>query len=206
MALVAADILTAIRDCLAEASASFFSDAMITRWIAQATREISSIAKCVETTTSLTITHTGVDYDLPNDCCEVLHVVWANGRRGMRKITPTLQGQRNPEDEDQPTGWFEWGGRLYVDPVPDNASEGETVIVYYAKITNDVTLLPESFEVQIIDFGIYRGKQRDRRFAEAAQYYNAYANGLAFKRVDIFQRTPHADSDVMVPQQLTVEG
>lgn len=203
MALVVADLTTAIRDCFNEPVAAFLTDAMIARWIQQATREISAVAKCVEATAQVAMSQGGPDYGLPSDCLEVLHVAWTTTRQGMRKLTPTLQGQRNPEDEDQPTGWFEWQGRLYVDPRPDSASAGQTVLVYYARTTTDVTLLPDEFEVQVIDYGTYRAKQRDKRFAEAAQYYSAYANGLAFKRIDIYQRVPHADSEVMIPQQVT---
>lgn len=204
MALVVATMTTATRDLLNESTAAYYTDAEIQRWLAEAALEISGVVKCVEATTELALADATDHYALPTTSWEVLHVQHLPTRRGLRKLTPSMAGARDPVvSDDQPTGWWEWNGTLYVEPVPTPAAAGDHLRVYYAELTNAITQLPEAFYADVLSYALYRGLQKDRRYGDAAQAFAAFVNGLAFKRVDVYQRVQHVESD-LIPMQETV--
>ncbi len=207
MAYTLAEIIVATRDLLNEDTASFFTDAAITRWIVQATLDISTVAKCVEAKTEIGVTLSQWSYALPTDSVEAFHVVWDLTKQGLRKVTPTMVGENAPEvDGERPLTWFEWNRTLYINPVPDTQAAGNNIHVFYSKVTSDVTALNDAYQNLAITYATYRGKLRDKRFAEAATLYAEYANALGFRRIDIQRRPPQTEADLLLATNTLQEG
>ena len=201
-----AQLITATRQLLNESTAGFYTDAEITEWLNQATLDIAAVAKCVEGRVAIGMTLGTWQYTLPTDNAEVLHVVWDDTKQALRKIMPSMVGEAGPDSEsDQPATWFEWNGQLYVNPLPTTAAAGKNVEVFYAKTTNNPTLLPDTYQLLAITYATYRGKLKDKRFAEANALYAEYSNSLGFRRIDIQQRQPHTEADVQLAAR-TVQG
>ncbi len=207
MALTLATILTSVRDLLNESTASFFTDAEITRWIAQATLDISTVGKCVEATTTIGMVTSTPSYALPIDNVEVMHVEWIPTRQGLRRITPSLLGEAGTElEEDQPLRWFEYAAQLWVEPLPSVTASGDNVRVYYSRATQDITLLPDSYQLLAILYATAMGKAKDKRYAEMGALMQVYNNGLAFRKIELNARVPHSDSDLKLPTSTAVMG
>ncbi len=204
MALTLATILTSVRDLLNESTAAFYTDAEITRWITQATLDISTVAQCIETTTTVTMVTSTPTYALPAPTVDVKHVVWTPTRQALRKITPSLQGEAATDlEDDQPLRWYVWGTQLYVEPLPSVTAAGQEVIVYYAYASQDVTLLPDSYQLLAIWYATMMGCGKNKQYAAMASYFSLYANGLAYRKVDIQQREPQ--TEVELKQAMTMQ-
>ncbi len=207
MSLTLATIITSVRDLLNEDTAAFFSDLQLTRWIQQATLDVSTVAQCIETTTTRGMAASTPDYALPTETVDVKHVLWTPTRQALRKITPSLQGEAAEELEgDQPLRWYVWGSRLYVEPLPSVMAAGQTVTVYYAYTSQDVTLLPDTYQILPIWYATGMGCGRDKRYAAMASYMSMYGNGLAFRRVDISQREPQSEAELKFPTSIAAMG
>lgn len=207
MALTLTTVITSVRDLLNETTASFFTDAEITRWIGQASLDASTVGKCVEATTTIGMVTSTPSYSLPTDNVEVMHVEWVPTRQGLRRITPSLLGEAGTElEDDQPLRWFEYAAQLWVEPLPSVTAAGETVRVYYSRATQDVTLLPDSYQLLAILYATAMGKAKDKRYAEMAALMQIYNNSLAFRKVELNARVPHADSDLKLPTSTAVMG
>ena len=207
MAYSVATMITAVRSLLDESAQAFFLDTEITDWIAQATLDISTVSKSVEAGISFGMLLGQWFYALPADSIEVFHVVWDATKQALRKITPSMVGEDSPEvDGDRPLTWFEWGQRVYVNPVPDAAAAGQNVTVFYARSTTDVTLLNDRYQLLAIKYATYMGKLKDKRYAEAAALYAEYGNSLIVRSLGIQQRLPQTEAELHLPARTVTGG
>lgn len=207
MAYSLAQVITEVRRLLNESVAAFYSDAEIQEWIVQGTLDVSTVAKCVEGRTEIAAVIGTWFYALPTDTVEVLHVVWDDTKQGLRKIVGSMVGEAGPAvDGVRPQTWFEWGGSLYINPIPDASATGKNLAVFYARSVTDVTALAASYQWLVITFATYRGKLKDKRLAEATVLYADYGNALAFRRLDIHQRLAHTEADVQLAAQTVTGG
>ena len=197
MALTLADCILHVRDLLNESSAAFFTDAELTRFIQQGTLDISTVARCIEAVGSLTMVTNDPDYSLPTGTIDVSHALWLPTRAGLRKITPSLQGEASTDlTGSVPLRYYIWSSLCYIEPVPNSTANGQTVGIYYSLATQDVTLLPDSYQLLAIHYACYRAKLKDHRYQEATVLYSEYANALALRKVDINARPAQAEHDV----------
>jgi len=197
---------TAVRQLLNEASSSFWTDVEISEWLAQATLDITTTTRCLERTATITAQNGDWDYALPAGIIDTLGVVWLRTLQPLRKVSPSmLASESGPDVEaDRPTEWFEWNGVLYISRRPNATAHGNNLLVFYSLASNDFTLLSDLYQHLAIHYAVYRGKLKDKRFAEAGLLYAEYANGLGIRKLDIQQRTPHSEADLMLPMS-TVE-
>lgn len=199
MALTAVEIRTRVRSLLNELVAGFFTDAEIDEWIEDAALDISTVARCVEATTTVSLIFNDRDYALPVDSVQVLHVARQATGIGLAKITPSIAGHTSATTTDvAPLRWFEWNQLLYVEPIPDAAAAGLVLDVFYAAATINVADLPDADQLLAVTYAAYRGKLKDEKFAQAALLFADYTNSLAFRRGDIYQRLPQREADLKV--------
>lgn len=206
MPYTVASATTAVRQLLNESVTSFWTDAEISEWLAQATLDISTTTRCLERTATITVSNGDWDYTLPSGIIDTMSVVWLPTLQPLRKTNAVmLASESGPDVEaDRPTEWFEWNGVLYISRRPNATAHGNDLLVFYALASNDFTLLSDLYQLLAIHYAAYRGKLKDKRYAEAGLLYAEYANGIGIRKLDIQQRVPHSEADLILPMS-TVE-
>ena len=201
MPYAVATATTAVRQLLNEGSPGFWTDAEIAEWLAQATLDMTTTTRCLERTATLTAQSGDWNYPLPGGAIDTTGVVWLRTKQALRKISSSLVGESAPEmTADRPTEWFEWNGVLYISRTPNDTAHNGDMLVFYALASNDFTLLSDLYQILAIHYAVYRGKLKDKRFAEAGLFYAEYANALGIRKLDIQQRPPHSEADLMLPR------
>lgn len=199
MAYDATTILTAIRAVLNEASAAFFSDAEINEWVSQAALDISGICRCVEDTDLIAMKNGVASYNLPAASIQAVHAREEATGIGLIRITPSIAGHESGGgDGETPLRWFEWNRKFYIEPRPDSAMDGKNIEVFFFKETNAIADIPFWCQHLAIDYAVYRGKLKDRLYAEAATLYAAYLNSLLVRRNDVYAHLPHTMADLKI--------
>ena len=197
-----ADLRTRTRDLLNEDTAAFFTDAQLDRFLADAALDISGVVRCVEDSTLIELALNDIDYALPTDCIEVVHVQDAATGRGLPKITATMGGHSSSDTEgDTALRYFVWERTLFVEPSPNAAAVGKTLRVFYFRETTDVTLLPQYAQHLAVSYACTLAKLQDKLPGEAAVFWSMYTNGVAFRRTDTYEHTPHALDELMMAEE-----
>jgi len=197
MALTKANIHAEIRSLLNEATAGFFTNEEIDSWIDQAAIDISSKTLCYEQSSPITLMKYQIDYAYPMNCIKVVACLYDN--KGLVRIDPEKLGNLTGKQGGPPGFFCDWAKKIYIEPVPNEAYNGQSVTVLFAAQTNDITNIDEQFKVHAILFGLWRGKLKDRKYGEASQVLNSYLNFLLFNRQDLLVREVTARSDRKIP-------
>jgi len=198
-----ADLRLRTRDILNESTASFFTDAEIDRWLGDAAWDISGVTHCVEALGTVTLNNGDNDYAIASDAIVVLHVQDQTTGVGLRKMTPSRAGHDSSATSgDTGLGWYEFARTLYIEPLPDATAHGKQMEYFYARITQDVTVLPEYCQLLAVWFAVAMGKMKDRLYQEAAVFQGLYLNGVAFRRQDVFAREPHTREDLEMADEV----
>jgi hypothetical protein len=117
--LDAEDLEARVRTYLNEVTASFYTQAEIWRWLSIAAKDIAQKSLCVRRVLdAVTVTSTR---NVATNCYKVLHVEYVptSGREIMLvKIDPLRVGNY-PLNGTAPQYWYEFGGSIGIDPVPD---------------------------------------------------------------------------------------
>jgi hypothetical protein len=119
--LDAEDLEARVRTYLNEATANFYSQAEIWRWLSVAAKDIAQKTLCVRRI--LNAVTANATRNVATNCYKVLHVEYApsSGRaRMLAKISP-LQAGHYPTSGTAPQYWFEFGANIGIDPIPDGA-------------------------------------------------------------------------------------
>ena len=199
-----ADLRTRTRDILNESTAAFFTDAELDRLLSDAALDISGITHCVEALGTITLSNGDNDYAIASDAIVVLHVQDQATGVGLRKVTPSMAGHSSSATSgDTGLGWYEFARTLYIEPIPDATAQGKQVEYFYARITQDVTVLPEYCQLLAVWYAVSMGKMKDRLYQEAAFFNSLYVNGLAFRRADTYAREPHTRQDLEMADEVT---
>ena len=202
-----AELRTRTREILNEATAAFFTDAEIDRWLGDAAWDISGVMRCVEALGTITLSNGDNDYAIAADAIVVLHVQDQATGVGLRKVTPSMAGHTSSETTGETgLGWYEFARTLYIEPIPDATAQGKQVEYFYARITQDVMVLPEYCQLLAVWYAASMGKAKDRLYHEAAVFQSLYVNGLAFRRADVFAREPHTRQDLEMADEAVSGG
>ena len=202
MPYTVATATAAVRQLLNEATQGFWLDTDISEWLAQATLDMTTTTRCLERTATITAQNGNWNYSLPVGIIDTFGVVWLRTLQPLRKSSPSmLASDSGPDLEaDKPTEWFEWNGVLYISRRPNATAHGGDMLVFYALASNNFLLLSDLYQNLAIHYAVFRGKLKDKRFAEAGLLYAEYANGLGIRKLDIQQRPPHSEADLMLPR------
>lgn len=199
-----ADLRTRVRDILNESTAAFFSDAEIDRWLGDAAWDISSTTRCVEGTETRALAVGVRNYALATDAIEAAHVQDATTGIGLVKITPSMAGHVSSEtDGDTPQRWYEYARQVWIDPRPNAGAAVKNITIFYPRITQDVTLLPEYCQLAAVYYVVAMGKLKDKLPQEAAVFTSFYLNAIGFRRTDVFQRDAHTRQDMVMADEVS---
>jgi hypothetical protein len=167
MALTLANATTEARDHLNEASAVFWSDAQLQRWIQEGTRIVASKALACEADDSITLiadtllytSATGAGYTWIGDCMEPYAAYYDDGSntyKGLIKVHPRELGNVATFTAGDPKYYCLHNRSIYIWPLTTAAivTAGGTVMVLYGKETDDITELKDEFQHMPITYGI----------------------------------------------------
>lgn len=188
-----------VRALLNEPTASFWTDAEITSWIKESAVQISSISLCVEAMDTITLATATMVYasldTSSSDVPEILRVfaaMYDDGASpeeytGLQKIHPRqLKHLANMED-GPPQYYWHFAENIGFYPMPTSDENSKNVHIYYSKVTDDITALPDVFQPLAILYATGKAFMKDKKFTVANQYMSAYINQLNFLRQDWFE-------------------
>lgn len=181
---------TKIRDLLNEATAGFYTDAQINRWINDGERDIAEkgFALChIDTATDITVSTRLVAFT----AYKVGYVEYTYGMAeglGLRRITANQVGKL-ADNAATPQRWFPIGTNIGIEPIPDVGTYDLNLYVYdypSIEVTVDSAIpeIPPEFRPLLILFGLVKGLEKIQRTSQAAQIYGIYLNELSHTRQD----------------------
>lgn len=201
MALSLAQAITEVRDHLNEATAVFWSDAQITKWIQTGTRIASSKGLLVEADDDITLianqvpytSAIGAGYTWLADCLEPVYGYYNdqnNKYKGLVKITPRQIGNLATFTTGDPKYFCFFNRSMYIFPLTTAAivTVGGTVSFLYGKETDDITALSDEYQHLSMDYALARAKYRDHHFAEANAMLAQFYQDISFERQDKVMR------------------
>jgi hypothetical protein len=178
-------ILSRVRDQLVEATASFWTDAELYRYMSDAESEINNMVECYQLTgTAAAATGTSA-YTLPTDCVTVTRLTYDG-------VPLKLVSQRERSNLDQPgygstvqtgdsTHWYMYGGMAYLWPVPSRAP---TIKYWYVAEPVDISTasssfsVPQQFQNAIQDYVLYRAFTKDQDQGKAEWHKREFMQAM----------------------------
>lgn len=210
MALSAATIRSEIRALLNESTAAFYSDAEIDSWASQGAIDVSTKTHCLEATSTITLAADTIEYAAPTNfsnptpsgTVKLISIRMAYySLKSLTKIKPESLGRITPDvTSDDPAYYFLFGERVFLSPVGSSASG--TVNLLCVVKTDDVTDIPDEWQLSLILYGAYRGKLKDQKYAQASALYAEYINTLGFQRNDLIERIQDTKMQNKIPDDL----
>lgn len=201
------DIMLRVRDRLNESSASFFSDAMIARWINDGENDICIKSLCLESTQSVTTTSGSRVTEVP--CITPLFVEYvpASGTAiGLKKINPVQIGREISSTPATPQCWIPWGAGVLIDPKPAatyNLNVYTSIVpTVLMSDSTDEPSIPDYCHDFIIDYAVWRGLMRDHKFIMAHSIYVNYIKKLMDIRYNITSKYSNVPEDYSNPKHI----
>lgn len=194
MSLSLADAITAVRDVLNEPTSVFWSDAEITRWIQEGTRDFSTKSLLVEDTENITlvadqISYSSSDHAFIGDIIEPYACLYNDGSdnySGIIKIHPRVIGNEATNTAGKTKYYALFNRMIWVWPAPTAAmvAAGATLKLLFAKETDDITAITDEYQHIPILYARAMAKYKDKQFSEGNVYMSAYLNFSGFERQD----------------------
>jgi len=203
MAYTKENILDEIRALLNEPTAQFYSDAEINEWIDQAAIDISSKTLCDESSDTITLVSGQLEYTKPTGCIKIYACRYGNV--GLMKINPR-QIAHVTAAAGAPQFYYEFAGNIGIFPVAGAAQAATDVTVLCSLQTDDITDIADEYQPYAILFGVYKAKQKDGKYDQAAQILVQYLNSLIFHRQDLYDRGVDSKDMFKIPDRTVMVG
>jgi hypothetical protein len=194
MALSLANGVTAVRDVLNEATASFWSDTQIENWIKEGTRNFSTKSLLAQTTGDITLVANQLSYDSTDEAfiANVLKIHTAfyddagNNYKGLIKVEPEKIGNVATFTAGDPKYFCVFGKKIYIWPLTTASivTAGGLATVLYSQETEDFTVIADEYQHLPIMWALGRAKQKDQKFGEAMSFFEHFNSEIDFERQD----------------------
>jgi hypothetical protein len=210
MALTLSDATIEVRDNLNEATAVFWSDAQIQKWIKEGTRIFSSKTLMVEDTQDIDplianqLSYSSSDETWIGDMMEAYAALYndgSTGYKGLIKIHPRQLGNLATKTSG-PTKYFcQHNRKIYLWPLPNATvvAAGAKITFLFAKETDDITALTDEYQHLPIIYATAKCKQRDMKFAEASSLLGQFYQEINFERQDKHARETDSIDKFRIP-------
>lgn len=211
MALTLSDAITEIRDNLNEATAAFWTDAQLTKWIKEGVRNFSTKTLLVEDTQDIDplianqLSYSSGDETWIADIIEPYAAIYNDGStppnyKGLIKIHPRQIGNLALGAEGPPKYYCLFNRMMYIFPMTTAAvvAAGGKITMLFSKETDDITVLADEFQHLPIIYATAKAKQKDQKFAEAAALMQQYMMETSFERQDKHARESDTIEDFRV--------
>lgn len=195
-----ADIITAVRSNLNEASAAFWTDAELLEWTNQIVQDIAIKTLCLGTTEDVTIAASTLEYALTTTDYIACVAAIYNNATGLYAGTPQQVGREAAIEE--PAYFYLWDGNIGLYPVQaaGSPSVGNTVRVYLAQApavvaSGDTIPLPAIFDKALIEGVTALAFMKDRLWSRAAAYQASYDAKIDRFRTDFYEPQLPVDAE-----------
>lgn len=187
---LASAIIINARYYLNEPTAVFWGDAELLIWLNQGTMDIVARNKAMETSESVTLADSTIEYSLSNAYLGITDVVFINASsvsKGLIKSNPSSVGHESAVGE--PVYWYEKGNKLGIFPVLSSGATSTSVTVYTITRPTAVTsgqsiLLPAHYEHALTLYIAARAWYKDGQFAKGGRMMAEYYEELDRFRID----------------------
>ena len=182
-----------------DADVGFFTGTEIDNWIKEGCVDISSKAHACEAVDHITLAADTLSYtDLDtlgsasvSRIVKVAGMVFSDGSgkyKGMVRTTPRLLGHLAQKAKGEPKYYLHWNKTIYLMPLTTSSvvAAGGKAMVFFSKITDDITELSDWYQPAAILFAFSRALLKDGKVASSNSVYSRYLNGLMFHRADLF--------------------
>jgi hypothetical protein len=182
------DVLSRVRDQLAETTAAFWTNAELYRYMADGEREVNLMVSYNIVVTAATTTTGTSGYALPSSCLSVMRLTYDG--------VPLRKTDRNLRDRDaldmpsyggtlqsgSPTHFYEFTGYAYLWPTPDAA---KTINYFFLKDPTEVAsgttafTIPANYHNCLQDYVLYRAYLKDQDQGKSDWYKREFMQGVA---------------------------
>ena len=178
-------LLTSIRDELAESSAAYWTDAELYRHMWHGEYILADKTNCTEATTAITTVTSQSDYTSPATTLHYLRVEYNNVK--LKRISKQerdaieFRSYGGSFTAGNPQFFMEFGNKLTLYPVPDNA---KTVNIDHVKRPDEITTastqftIPEQFQFYIKDYVMSRALPKDEQQSLGRDYTQKWKEDL----------------------------
>lgn len=185
--MIPSDVLSRVRDQLVEATAAFWSDAELYRYMTDAERDINNQLHCYQLSTSVTSVTNTSGYTIPTNCLYIDRITFdtvplkETNFRGQDMMD--MPGYGGSVQTGDPTHYYRMGtNTVYLWPTPQRAAAIQ--YVYTAEPTAIATAstefsIPANFHQPLQDYVLYRAFTKDQDQARSEWHKREYMQGIA---------------------------
>jgi len=182
--------VTQVRSLINEDSAAFWSDTEIENWIKEATIDVSCKLLCAETDTAITLVANQWAYTDLTDLLKIKGCYYDAGSgaiKGMQRIDVEKLGHLQVSS-GAPKYFYDINRDVNIWPIPSATEAGDTIVVYHAYETDDVTDLRDEHQPLTFLYAAAKAKTKDRMFQESSLLMSQYLNSVNFERQDKYDQ------------------
>jgi len=186
--MVPTDVLSRVRDQLAETTAAYWTNAELYRYMTDGEREVNNMFECNVSTTAHTSTTGTSGYTNPDDCLVIYRLTYDGvplkkldrNKRGVDALD--MPGYGGTGESGNPTHYYELNGTVQLWPNPDASA---TVGFQFLKDTSALVSGSTAFEVPanhhtpLQDYVLYRAYLKDQDQGKSEWYKREFLQGLA---------------------------
>jgi hypothetical protein len=85
-------------------------------------------------------------------------------------------------------------------------SGGKEVVLLASKVTDDITEIPDSYRILVIDYVIHRAYMKEKAFGAAISAYQKYITGLTINMGNFFDREVDSVDKLKIPDLTVKQG
>jgi hypothetical protein len=212
MSLTLAGSITEVRDLLNEATAVFWTDAQITRWLQEGVRSFSSKTLMVEDTQDIDpliagqLSYSASDETWIGDAIEPYAAIFYDGSskyKGLIKIHPRQIGNLALGTDGPPKYYTMHDRMIYIFPRTSAAvvTANGKITFLFAKESDDITEVTDEYQHLPIIYAVAKAKQRDQKFSEAAALFGQFYQEVSFERQDKHSREVDSIDKFKIPRK-----
>lgn len=195
------DALKQLRYLLNDTDSSYYNyqDPELENWIKEGCVDVSSKTLCVEAidTTSVVLAVDAREYPQPAGCVKVFACVYTGETvdRGLQRMHPRMLSHTdNPNEDGPPRFFYHFASKIGVFPKPTASEVGKICHVYFSKITEDITELPDEYQIAPILYALSQAYLREEDVNQSQAIYNRYAMILNYHREDLYNQKLYVES------------
>jgi hypothetical protein len=206
------DLRQDLRDRLNEATAAFWTDAVLTRYLTEAARDLSTKSGCVEAVAQLVLIPNVRQYVVPstflsptlagsNLVVTQIHAIFLETGIAVHQVVHKSMGHIHDDVTGNiPQNYAHFGPRLYLFPVGAGATGALELLCSVQ--TNAVDDIPAPWRPLLVLYAAHAAKQQEGSPQEAAGFYSEYINSLVFQRNALLQRPTTSRAEISVPDDV----
>lgn len=197
----ASTIITYARYYLNESSADFWSDAELLAWINQGTMDIVSRTRCLESTETITLASSTVEYTISSSYIDISTVTYTDSdgnTKGLQKSNPQTIG--HPRDTE-PAFWYEWNGKVGIFPALSSRTT-EVATAFYVSTpsaltaTSDTIVVPAIYDRALTLYVAAQALLKEEQYGKSARLMGEYLAEIDRFRTDFVDRPKEPESNV----------